>query len=149
MVSDSELKVVVLGLGYIGLPTAAVIARTGASVLGVDVTPSVVDTVNSGRVHIEEVDLDGLVSAAELDLRKDEILAYVAVNYRLTVGSDREKLGGVELVAVVPRLEVGAEVLGERLVRRAFPEILHADDLVSFSLEHLLHGDQCIDRTGY
>ncbi len=62
MVSDSELKVVVLGLGYIGLPTAAVIARTGAQVLGVDVTPSVVDTVNSGKVHIEEVDLDGLVS---------------------------------------------------------------------------------------
>ncbi len=62
MISDSELKVVVLGLGYIGLPTAAVIARTGAQVLGVDVTESVVDTVNSGRVHIEEVDLDGLVS---------------------------------------------------------------------------------------
>ena len=62
MISDSELKVVVLGLGYIGLPTAAVIARTGAKVLGVDVTQSVVDTVNSGRVHIEEVDLDGLVS---------------------------------------------------------------------------------------
>jgi UDP-N-acetyl-D-mannosaminuronic acid dehydrogenase len=52
----------VLGLGYIGLPTAALIARTGARVLGVDVTQSVVDTVNSGRVHIEEVDLDGLVS---------------------------------------------------------------------------------------
>jgi UDP-N-acetyl-D-mannosaminuronic acid dehydrogenase len=62
MVSDAELKVVVLGLGYIGLPTAAVIARTGARVLGVDVTPSVVETVNSGKVHIEEVDLDGLVS---------------------------------------------------------------------------------------
>jgi UDP-N-acetyl-D-mannosaminuronic acid dehydrogenase len=62
MVSDHELKVCVLGLGYIGLPTAAVIARTGATVLGVDVTESVVETVNSGRVHIEEVDLDGLVS---------------------------------------------------------------------------------------
>ena len=59
---NAELKVAVLGLGYIGLPTAAVIARTGASVLGVDVTRSVVDTVNSGKVHIEEVDLDGLVS---------------------------------------------------------------------------------------
>ncbi|MDQ2879625.1 MAG: UDP-N-acetyl-D-mannosamine dehydrogenase, partial [Pseudomonadota bacterium] len=53
MVSDAELKVAVLGLGYIGLPTAAVIARTGAQVLGVDVTRSVVDTVNSGKVHIE------------------------------------------------------------------------------------------------
>jgi len=62
MISDHELKVVVIGLGYIGLPTAAVIARTGAKVLGVDVTQSIVDTVNSGRVHIEEVDLDGLVS---------------------------------------------------------------------------------------
>jgi UDP-N-acetyl-D-mannosaminuronic acid dehydrogenase len=62
MVSDVELNVVVLGLGYIGLPTAAVIARTGASVLGIDVHQSVVDTVNSGKVHIEEVDLDGLVS---------------------------------------------------------------------------------------
>ncbi|MCE3544411.1 UDP-N-acetyl-D-mannosamine dehydrogenase, partial [Escherichia coli] len=61
-VSDSELNVVVLGLGYIGLPTAAVIARTGARVLGIDVSQNVVDTVNSGRVHIEEVDLDGLVS---------------------------------------------------------------------------------------
>ncbi|RIA36759.1 UDP-N-acetyl-D-mannosaminuronic acid dehydrogenase [Hephaestia caeni] len=62
MVSDSELKVVVLGLGYIGLPTAAVIARTGAQVLGIDVSEHVVETVNSGKVHIEEVDLDGLVS---------------------------------------------------------------------------------------
>ncbi|MGN6620201.1 MAG: nucleotide sugar dehydrogenase, partial [Sphingomonas sp.] len=62
MVSESELKVVVVGLGYIGLPTAAVIARTGVQVLGVDVTPSVVETINSGKVHIEEVDLDGLVS---------------------------------------------------------------------------------------
>ncbi|WP_374945147.1 UDP-N-acetyl-D-mannosamine dehydrogenase [Sphingomonas sp.] len=62
MISDADLNVVVMGLGYIGLPTAAIIARTGARVLGVDVTESVVDTVNSGRVHIEEVDLDGLVS---------------------------------------------------------------------------------------
>lgn len=62
MVSDAELNVVVLGLGYIGLPTAAIIARTGARVLGIDVSKTVVDTVNSGRVHIEEVDLDGLVS---------------------------------------------------------------------------------------
>ena len=62
MVSDTDLKVVVLGLGYIGLPTAAVIARTGVKVLGIDVSDHVVETVNSGKVHIEEVDLDGLVS---------------------------------------------------------------------------------------
>lgn len=62
VLAATELKVCVLGLGYIGLPTAAVIARTGARVLGIDVSPHVVETVNSGRVHIEEVDLDGLVS---------------------------------------------------------------------------------------
>ncbi|PKP90201.1 MAG: UDP-N-acetyl-D-mannosamine dehydrogenase [Alphaproteobacteria bacterium HGW-Alphaproteobacteria-16] len=62
MDSGSELKVAVLGLGYIGLPTAAVIARTGAMVLGIDVHQNVVDTVNAGKVHIEEIDLDGLVS---------------------------------------------------------------------------------------
>lgn len=62
MDSGCELKVAVLGLGYIGLPTAAVIARTGAMVLGIDVHQNVVDTVNAGKVHIEEVDLDGLVS---------------------------------------------------------------------------------------
>ena len=58
---ESEQQVVVVGLGYIGLPTSAVIARAGARVLGVDVSQHVVDTVNEGRVHIEEVDLHGLV----------------------------------------------------------------------------------------
>lgn len=62
MLVTTEPKVAVLGLGYIGLPTAAVIARTGAQVLGIDVDAHVVETVNSGRVHIEEIDLDGLVS---------------------------------------------------------------------------------------
>ncbi|WP_188054615.1 UDP-N-acetyl-D-mannosamine dehydrogenase [Sphingosinithalassobacter sp. CS137] len=62
MLSDAALKVTVLGLGYIGLPTAAVIARSGAQVLGIDVNAEVVETVNSGKVHIEEIDLDGLVS---------------------------------------------------------------------------------------
>jgi UDP-N-acetyl-D-mannosaminuronic acid dehydrogenase len=61
MPADHATKVSVIGLGYIGLPTAALIARSGMSVLGIDVNAHVVETVNSGRVHIEEVDLDGLV----------------------------------------------------------------------------------------
>lgn len=61
MLSEEKPTVCVLGLGYIGLPTAAVIARSGSQVLGVDVTPHVVETINSGKIHIEEVDLDGLV----------------------------------------------------------------------------------------
>ena len=58
---DQKPQVCVVGLGYIGLPTAAIIARSGCPVLGLDVTQSVVDTINRGEIHIEEVDLDGLV----------------------------------------------------------------------------------------
>ncbi|MXO75774.1 UDP-N-acetyl-D-mannosamine dehydrogenase [Altererythrobacter aerius] len=54
-------EVSVIGLGYIGLPTAAIIARAGCRVTGVDVSQAVVDTINRGEIHIEEVDLDGLV----------------------------------------------------------------------------------------
>ena len=61
MKSDSKPDVCVVGLGYIGLPTAAVIARAGCKVLGLDVSQKVVDTINRGEIHIEEVDLDGLV----------------------------------------------------------------------------------------
>jgi UDP-N-acetyl-D-mannosaminuronic acid dehydrogenase len=61
MKSDTKPDVAVIGLGYIGLPTAAIIARSGSRVLGVDVSQAVVDTINRGEIHIEEVDLDGLV----------------------------------------------------------------------------------------
>ena len=61
MLTDTKPDVCMMGLGYIGLPTAAVIARSGCRVLGVDVQQTVVDTINQGRIHIEEVDLDGLV----------------------------------------------------------------------------------------
>lgn len=54
----------VLGLGYIGLPTASIFATRGKKVLGVDVVPNVVDTINKGGIHIEEPDLDVLVRAA-------------------------------------------------------------------------------------
>ncbi len=61
MLADKKPDVCMLGLGYIGLPTAAVIARSGCPVLGVDVQQKVVDTINEGNIHIEEMDLEGLV----------------------------------------------------------------------------------------
>lgn len=54
-------SVCVLGLGYIGLPTAALIASRGMHVVGVDTNPAVVNTVAQGNIHIAEADLDGLV----------------------------------------------------------------------------------------
>jgi len=57
-------KVSVIGLGYIGLPTAAVIASRGMNVIGVDVNQHAVDTINAGNVHIIEPDLDIVVRSA-------------------------------------------------------------------------------------
>jgi UDP-N-acetyl-D-mannosaminuronic acid dehydrogenase len=54
----------VVGLGYIGLPTAALFANNGFTVYGVDSNSSVVKTIGSGEVHIDEVGLRTLVSAA-------------------------------------------------------------------------------------
>lgn len=59
---QSDISTVcVVGLGYIGLPTAALVASRGLKVTGIDIDPSVVATVGEGRVHIVEADLDGLV----------------------------------------------------------------------------------------
>ncbi|WP_262694132.1 UDP-N-acetyl-D-mannosamine dehydrogenase [Kordiimonas aquimaris] len=54
-------SVCVIGLGYIGLPTAAVFAKSGLQVTGVDVNEHAVKTSNEGKAHIVEVDLDGLL----------------------------------------------------------------------------------------
>lgn len=45
-------KICVIGLGYIGLPTASTFAAHGIKVLGVDVNPSIIDTLNKGEIHI-------------------------------------------------------------------------------------------------
>ena len=57
-------KVCVVGLGYIGLPTASLLATKGHTVLGVDIDPHVVSTINQGDIHIVEPDLDLLVRSA-------------------------------------------------------------------------------------
>lgn len=54
----------VVGLGYIGLPTAAVFASRKVRVTGVEIDPQTVETVNRGQIHIVEPDLDMLVHAA-------------------------------------------------------------------------------------
>ena len=60
-------EVVTIGLGYIGLPTSALIASHGTNVLGVDINQKVVDTINQGKIHIVEPDLDQIVSKAVSD----------------------------------------------------------------------------------
>ncbi|MBK7099567.1 MAG: UDP-N-acetyl-D-mannosamine dehydrogenase [Sphingobacteriales bacterium] len=55
------MKAVFMGLGYIGLPTAAVAANHGMDIVGVDINPQVVETINQGKIHIVEPDLDKVV----------------------------------------------------------------------------------------
>lgn len=64
--SNDKPSVCIIGLGYIGLPTAAVVANKGMRVFGCDVSEEVVETVNAGKVHIVEPELDGFVRAARL-----------------------------------------------------------------------------------
>lgn len=60
--NDHEFrKVSVVGLGYIGLPTAAMFASKGIAVVGIDVNRNIIDTINSGSTHIIEPNLDELV----------------------------------------------------------------------------------------
>lgn len=59
-----DLKVCVIGLGYIGLPTSALLANRGYNVQGIDVSQSVVDTINQGDIHIVEPELDTFVRSA-------------------------------------------------------------------------------------
>ncbi len=58
---DLVQRLTVVGLGYIGLPTAAVFAEAGVDVVGVDVNPDIIDSVNAGNAHIVEPDLGALL----------------------------------------------------------------------------------------
>ncbi|WP_298550532.1 UDP-N-acetyl-D-mannosamine dehydrogenase [uncultured Algibacter sp.] len=61
---NKKPSVVMIGLGYIGLPTAALIAESKIYVHGVDINPKVVDTINQGKIHIIEPELDIAVASA-------------------------------------------------------------------------------------
>ena len=93
----SRNSVCVVGLGYIGLPTAAVLANRGYSVHGVDINPKAVETINQGQMHIVEPSLDMFVHAAvEPNLDNQE-------EYGLT--SVSEAIALADVVFLVPHSE--------------------------------------------
>lgn len=114
-------KICVLGLGYIGLPTASVLAAQGFQVLGVDVREPVVDTVNAGNIHIEEPGLHTVVRAAinsgnlRAALKPEPADVYIiAVPTPLTA----DKLADMSFViqaaeTIVPLLRPGALIILE------------------------------------
>ena len=60
----NNLTISVIGLGYIGLPTAALLASNGYFVFGMDVSDHAVNTINQGKIHIVEPDLDAFVRSS-------------------------------------------------------------------------------------
>lgn len=116
-----EYQIAVVGLGYIGLPTAAVLAGFGWSVCGIDVSPRIVETVNSGGVHIEERDLDRLVQDAVAEGRLTASTAMPRAHFYMIavptpLGPGRQPdTSFVEAAAraIAPRLAQGASVIVE------------------------------------
>lgn len=114
-------SVVMMGLGYIGLPTAALIASKGLKVTGVDIHQKVVDTINQGKIHIVEPDLDGLVHhVVKKELLKATLEPVVADVYLIAVPTPfkEHNIPDISYVAsavekIVPVLEKGALVILE------------------------------------
>ena len=61
---EKRQKVSVIGLGYIGLPTAAILAKNGFDVVGIDINEDIIKTLQNGKIHIVEPDLENLVKGA-------------------------------------------------------------------------------------
>lgn len=114
-------NVVMVGLGYIGLPTAALIASKGINVTGIDIHQNVVDTINKGEIHIVEPDLDGLVHHVVKDgFLKARVSPVKADVYLIAVptpfkGNYEPDLSFVESAtrAILPTLDKGALVIIE------------------------------------
>ena len=62
--SKRSNSVSIIGLGYIGLPTAVLLSKHGNYVIGVDTNEKVVETLNSGKIHIKEPGLKSLLIRA-------------------------------------------------------------------------------------
>jgi UDP-N-acetyl-D-mannosaminuronic acid dehydrogenase len=105
-----------MGLGYIGLPTAALIAGKGIHVNGVDVNKQVVDTINSGKIHIVEPDLEGLV--------------HYAVQKKFLKASLKVQASDVFLVAVPTPFKKGH-----------VPDLSYVEKATRMILPHLKAGD--------
>ncbi len=115
----------ILGLGYIGLPTAAVFASRKLKVIGVDINQHAVDTINRGEIHIVEPDLDivvqaavqaGYLRAATVPERADAFLITVPTPFKEGPGTNHEPdLSYIEAAvqAIAPVLQPGNLVVLE------------------------------------
>ena len=114
----------VIGLGYIGLPTAALFAKNGVKVLGVDTNEKIVEIINSGKIHIEEPDLDQIVfSSVKNGLLRASSKPDLADFFIISVPTPIEnKKSGIEpnlkfvfdaLYSIIPYLKKGNSIILE------------------------------------
>lgn len=109
------MKAVFMGLGYIGLPSAAIAASKGMEVIGVDVNPEVVDTINAGKIHIVEPELDKVVKQVvesgqlKAQLKPEEADTFLIVVPTPFRQNHRPDISYVESAtrAVIPYLKAG------------------------------------------
>ena len=114
-------KICVLGLGYVGLPTAAIFASRGVQVVGVDINEKTVETINQGKIHIVEPGLDimvnGAVSAGKLVAAPgpQSADAYIIAVPTPFKDANKPDLAFVEAAvrSIAPVLEKGALVILE------------------------------------
>jgi len=110
---NNKPSVVMVGLGYIGLPTAALIAQNKTYVHGVDINPNVVETINKGGIHIVEPELDIAVANAvregylRADTKPVEASTYLVVVPTPFKGKNEPDISFVEAAtrAILPLLK--------------------------------------------
>ncbi|HPB30609.1 MAG TPA: nucleotide sugar dehydrogenase [Candidatus Sumerlaeota bacterium] len=147
-----NMKLCVLGLGYIGLPSASMFATHGFEVLGVDVRPEIVQKLNNGEIHIEEPGLATLVEAAVKSGRmrasvspepSDAFIIAVPTPITETHGADMSYVRQAT-EAIVPHLRPGNLVILEstsppRTCADIIIPILSATGLIAGRDYHLAH----------
>jgi UDP-N-acetyl-D-mannosaminuronic acid dehydrogenase len=107
-------RIAVYGLGYIGLPTASLLATKGFQVLGVDVDVNIVDTINSGEIHFFEPGLDILVKSAINSAHlKASIYPASADIHIITVPTPLEKDNQPDLSYIEAASKMVASVINE------------------------------------
>ena len=157
---NTHKRICIMGLGYIGLPTAALLANRGYNVHGVDIVEQTVRIINRGEIHIVEPELDTFVRAAvssgnlRADTKPTKADIYIIAVPTPFKGNHEPDIGYVVAAteAIVPYLETDAIVIlestspvgtthtMEKIIRQA------RTDLVSENGELRVHLAHCPER---
>ncbi|MBC1435122.1 nucleotide sugar dehydrogenase [Listeria rocourtiae] len=120
------MKINVMGLGYIGLPTALIFAKYGANIVGVDISKEIIEKLNAGEVHIEEPGIPAMLQRvidtgnfkASLVPEKADvfIIAVPTPNQQDTFKSCDLTYVKQAMLSILPYLETGNTVIIESTV---------------------------------